>query len=207
MVALCSMRAVYVQAMAKRIPLRFLYACVAFEEPPVIRYQLAHDLTILFVGINPHPGSDARGVPFSNNKMFWYLLSDAGLITESRHELRDDDVLKKMYTRRFAKEYRLGLINLIDRPTRTTAKLKKADADPGRTRLLRVIQRYKPRVVCFVGKLTYSLFAQTMTCSYGWQQSIGISKIYVMHTPLRGPITVRVQELREQYCAAQQVTR
>jgi double-stranded uracil-DNA glycosylase len=29
---------------------------------------------ILFVGINPHPGSFNRRVPFSNNKLFWYLL-------------------------------------------------------------------------------------------------------------------------------------
>ena len=43
----------------------------------MIRYRYKN-AKILFVGINPHPGSFRRGVPFSNNKMFWYLLSDAG---------------------------------------------------------------------------------------------------------------------------------
>ncbi len=164
----------------------------------MIKYQLSRNLKILFVGINPHPGSAKRGVPFSNNKMFWYLLSDAGLIAESRQELRDDVALKQLYARRFTKQYHLGLINLIDRPTRTVAQLKKAEAEPGRERLLAVIKRYKPRVVCFVGKFTYCLFAQVSACSYGWQQSVGVSKIYVMHAPHHGLAIVRVREFREQ---------
>ena len=41
----------------------------------MIEYRFARNLRILFVGINPHPGSDARGVPFSNNKTFWYLVN------------------------------------------------------------------------------------------------------------------------------------
>lgn len=164
----------------------------------MVKYQLSRDLNILFVGINPHPGSAERGVPFSNNKMFWYLLSDAGLLPESRQELRDDSVLKKLYTNRFAKKYHLGLINLIDRPTRTVTQLKKAEADPGCERLLAVIKRYNPRVVCFVGKFTYCLFSRVSTCSYGWQPASGVSKLYVMHAPHHGLASVRVRELREQ---------
>lgn len=38
----------------------------------MIQYQYLHS-QLLFVGINPHEGSFNRGVPFSNNKMFWYL--------------------------------------------------------------------------------------------------------------------------------------
>ena len=53
----------------------------------MIRYRYKNP-KILFVGINPHPGSFSRSVPFSNNKMFWYLLSDAGLLKETRDELR-----------------------------------------------------------------------------------------------------------------------
>ena len=173
----------------------------------MIKYHLSRGLNILFVGINPHPGSDKRGVPFSNNKMFWYLLSDAGFIAESRQELRDDAALKKMYIQRFAKKYHLGLINLIDRPTRTVTQLKKAEADPGRERLLAVIKRYKPRVVCFVGKFTYCLFAQVSNCSYGWQPHSGASKLYVMHAPHHGLAVVRVRELHEQMREAEKEKR
>ena len=44
----------------------------------MIRYRYINP-EILFVGIPSTPGSFNRSVPFSNNKMFWYLLSDAGL--------------------------------------------------------------------------------------------------------------------------------
>ena len=56
----------------------------------MIRY-IYRNSQILFVGINPHPGSFNRGVPFSNNKLFWYLLSEAGVTDEKRDELRDDE--------------------------------------------------------------------------------------------------------------------
>jgi TDG/mug DNA glycosylase family protein len=36
----------------------------------MIAYKTSKNAKILFVGINPHPGSYRRGVPFSNNKMF-----------------------------------------------------------------------------------------------------------------------------------------
>ena len=41
----------------------------------MIAYKISKNARILFVGINPHPGSYRRSVPFSNNKMFWYLLN------------------------------------------------------------------------------------------------------------------------------------
>ena len=89
----------------------------------MIRYRY-RNAKILFVGINPHPGSFRRGVPFSNNKMFWYLLADAGLLQESRDELRDDAFLKRLYSEDFNPRYRLGFVNLIDRPTRDITELR-----------------------------------------------------------------------------------
>ena len=74
----------------------------------MIRYRYKN-ARILFVGINPHPGSFSRSVPFSNNKMFWYLLSDAGLLKETRDELRDDDLLRRLYSEAFNPLYRLGI--------------------------------------------------------------------------------------------------
>ncbi len=61
----------------------------------MIQYQVDPGLKILFVGVNPSPGSYNRGIPFSSNKMFWYLLHDGGLIDEPRSVLLDDVQLKK----------------------------------------------------------------------------------------------------------------
>ena len=168
----------------------------------MIKDQIGYDLKILFIGVNPHPGSDRRGVPFSNNKMFWYLLHAAGLLSEPRELLKDDKQLKNLYLHAFKKVYGFGLINIVDRPSRTASELKRAEATPGRKRLLAVIKKYKPKVVCFVGKITYSLFINETNVAYGWQPDIDHSKIYVMHTPHRGLASLRIQDLKKVYKVA-----
>ena len=106
------------------------------------RYKNAR---ILFVGINPHFGSFDRGVPFSNNKMFWYLLSDAGILKEERNELRDDDDLRRIYNEKFNVVYGLGFVNIINRPTRDITELKKGEELPGRRRIARIIKTENPQ--------------------------------------------------------------
>ena len=151
---------------------------------------------ILFVGINPHFGSFDRGVPFSNNKSFWYLLSDAGIIQEKRDELRDDESLRRMYTKKFNAVYRLGFVNIIDRPTRDVSELKKGEELPGRKKISRIIRTEMPKVACFIGKITYEKYTGSKDFSFGWQNSIDGAKIFVMHFPLRGEAVVRIRELR-----------
>ena len=67
----------------------------------MIKYKVSKNARILFVGINPHPGSYRRGVPFSNNKMFWYLLNRAGLLDEVEIDLKSDKSLKHIYDKKF----------------------------------------------------------------------------------------------------------
>ena len=78
------------------------------------------------MGINPHPGSYRRGVPFSNNKMFWYLLNRVGLLQEAENDLKNDQLLKGIYDEKFLPEYGLNFVNLVDRPTIDVTELKKA---------------------------------------------------------------------------------
>ncbi len=152
---------------------------------------------ILFVGINPHFGSFERGVPFSNNKLFWYLLSDAGIIAEKRQELRNDETLKRMYQEKFNAGYGLGLVNIINRPTQDVTHLVKGEELPGRTKVSQIIKVETPNVACFIGKVTYEKYTGSKNFSFGWQESIGKSKVYVMHFPLRGEAIVRIRELQE----------
>lgn len=162
-----------------------------------ITYYISHNINILFVGINPHHGSNARGVPFSNNKMFWYLLSDAHLIRESRDTLKNDRNLQKFYERVFLQHYHFSFINLIDRPTRNISELKAGEEDKGIRRINEIIQKYNPKIIAFIGKTTYQKFSHDHEISYGWQQDIGITKVYLLHTPLRGKASIRIQELQE----------
>jgi TDG/mug DNA glycosylase family protein len=151
---------------------------------------------ILFVGINPHFGSYARGVPFSNNKSFWYLLSEAGVIEEKRIELKDDVLLKRLYTEKFNPVYKLGFINIISRPTRAISDLTRGEELPGRNHITSIIKLQKPKVVCFIGKITYEKYIGSKEFSYGWQENISGTRVFVMHSPLRGEARVRIQELK-----------
>lgn len=162
----------------------------------MIRYRYNRP-KILFVGINPHPGSFARGVPFSNNKMFWYLLSASGLITEMRTKLRDEANLSKLYKEKFNQVYHLGFINIINRPTRDITLLKKNEELPGRVRINKIIKSESPRVICFVGKVTYERYSGRKDFTFGWQENIQNSRVFVMHSPLRGEALVRINELKE----------
>ena len=152
---------------------------------------------ILFVGINPHFGSFERGVPFSNNKLFWYLLSDAEVIDEKREELRNDDNLRRIYKEKFNAVYRLGLVNIISRPTKDVTKLTKGEELPGRELILQIINDETPTVACFIGKVTYEKYTGSKNFDFGWQDSIGQTRVFVMHFPLRGEAIVRIRELQE----------
>ena len=121
----------------------------------MIRYKLSRNAKILFVGINPHPGSYSRGVPFSDNKVFWYLMNRAGLINEKASDLRSDELLKQMYEKRYKQIYRLNFVNLVNRPTREVKNLKKGEEKIGVAKVLEAIRIYRPKVVCFIGKVTY----------------------------------------------------
>jgi TDG/mug DNA glycosylase family protein len=163
----------------------------------MIAYKTSKAAKILFVGINPHPGSYRRGVPFSNNKMFWYLLNRAGLLQEAEDDLKNDRSLKKIYDKKFLPEYRLNFVNLVDRPTVDVTMLKKGEEEAGIRRALKVIRSCKPRVVCFIGKIAFNKFNGTRKCDWGWQTEIAGVPVYLMHFPIRGPASVRVEELKE----------
>ena len=163
----------------------------------MIPYKTSKHAKILFVGINPHPGSYRRGVPFSNNKMFWYLLNRAGLLQETEKDLSNDQSLKRIYEKKFLPEYGLNFVNLVDRPTVDVTLLKKGEEEAGIRRALKIIRRCRPRVVCFIGKIAFNTFYQTRKSNWGWQPGIDGVPVYLMHFPIRGPASVRVKELQE----------
>ena len=163
----------------------------------MITYKVSKNAKVLFVGINPHPGSYRRGVPFSNNKMFWYLLNRAGLLDEVESDLRSDESLKHIYETRFLPKYGLNFVNLVDRPTIDVTELNRGEEQAGIKRALETIRTQRPKVVCFIGKITLNKFQSSRQCDYGWQKNIGNSRVYLMHFPIRGPASIRVRELRE----------
>jgi len=66
----------------------------------------------------------------------------------------------------------------------------------GRKKIRDIIKRYKPRVVCFIGKIAYERFSHEKKFSFGWQNDICDSKSFVMHFPLHGKASVRMRDLK-----------
>jgi len=94
-------------------------------------------------------------------------------------------------------EYGLNFVNLVDRPTADVTMLKKGEEEAGIRRASKIIRSCKPRVVCFIGKIAFNTFYRTRKCDWGWQTEINGVPVYLMHFPIRGPASVRVEELKE----------
>ena len=58
-----------------------------------------------------------------------------------------------IYDKKFLPEYGLKFVNLVDRPTIDVTELKKGEEQAGVRRALRIIRTYRPKVVCFIGKV------------------------------------------------------
>jgi TDG/mug DNA glycosylase family protein len=163
----------------------------------MIAYKISDQAKILFVGINPHPGSYRRGIPFSNNKMFWYLLNRAGLLNEMESDLKNDESLKRIYDEKFIPQYGLNFVNLVNRPTVDVTELEKGEEQMGVRRTIKLIRTHRPKVVCFIGKVTFNKFHGSRECDFGWQEKIESTQVYLMHFPIRGPASIRVEDLRD----------
>ena len=116
-------------------------------------------LDVVFVGINPGLASAARGHHYAGpGNHFWSLLCEADFVPE-RLSYEDDWRTP---------EYGIGLTNLVDRPSRGSAELSREELEAGAARLREKLGRYRPRVVCFNGKLIYEVFAGRR-CQLGLQ--------------------------------------
>lgn len=51
--------------------------------------------------------------------------------------------------------------------------------------------------MCFIGRVAYEKYIGSKDFSFGWQEPINKSRIFVMHFPLRGEAIVRTRELRD----------
>jgi TDG/mug DNA glycosylase family protein len=111
-----------------------------------LRDRIAPGLRVLFVGINPGVRSAVTGHHFAGfSNRFWKLLSEAGLVPEPITYEEDDRL----------PSWRLGITNLIARPSPGISDLRPSEYVDGWKILDRKIARYRPRVVALVGVTVY----------------------------------------------------
>ncbi|KAL2891491.1 G/U mismatch-specific uracil DNA glycosylase [Ceratocystis lukuohia] len=127
-------------------------------------------LIVLFVGLNPGIQTAHSGHAYAHpSNMFWKLLHSSG-ITPRRCRPEEDQDMPALY--------QLGLTNIVARPSRNGAELSKAEMDAGVEILEEKARKWRPEVMCIVGKSIWESIwrvrhgrgIRKSEFRYGWQR-------------------------------------
>lgn len=146
---------------------------------PLLQDVMGPNLLILFVGLNPGIQTARSGHAYAHpSNLFWKLLYSSG-ITPVPCKAEEDRTLPERFS--------LGNTNIVERPSRNGAELSKAEMDEGVEVLEEKIRKWKPEVVCVVGKSIWESIwrvrkGKAITKAefrYGWQdegENMGVPK-------------------------------
>lgn len=105
---------------------------------------LKEELDVMFCGINPGYMSAEKGHHFANpTNHFWKCLHQSGFTPSLIPPTRDFTL---------PSSYNIGLTNLVDRPSIEQAELSPAEMATSVPAFLSKVARWRPRIVCFVGR-------------------------------------------------------
>jgi double-stranded uracil-DNA glycosylase len=148
-------------------------------------------MRLLVVGLNPSPYAADAGIAFARpGNRFWPAAQAAGLVTVDRdpeHALS---------------HHRLGLTDLVKRPTRRADELTEAEFRRGVARLQRLVAWLRPSAVCIVGLSGWRL-AVDRTAGAGWQATTPLgAPSYVMPNTSALNARASVEQLSQHLAAA-----
>lgn len=120
-------------------------------QPPSVYSHLPHlpdamapNLLVLFCGLNPGVRTAQTGHAYNHpSNLFWKLMYSSGVLPV-RCCAEEDRTLPE--------RFQLGLTNIVSRPSRNGAELSKAEMDEGVSVLEEKVRRWRPEVMCMVGK-------------------------------------------------------
>ena len=126
---------------------------------------------ILFVGINPGSYSAQRGHYYARaTNRFWWALHASGLVPVPLSPSEDWRVI----------EFRLGITDLVKRPTNSAAHVRRSEFAAGRWILAGKITRVQPLIVCFNGLTGYQQFFQEPTRPGRQTRSLHRALVFVL---------------------------
>jgi TDG/mug DNA glycosylase family protein len=148
------------------------------SEEEVQKYTLEDylkmDLDVVFVGINPSLMAAHRGRYYAGPGNHFYKLLHASGLTPRFLSFEEDYKLL---------QYGIGLTNIVTRPTRSSADLKRTEIKEGAKLVKEKLNLYKPKIAVFNGKCIYDVFADITNRSafcFGLQpEHIGDTTIWV----------------------------
>jgi mismatch-specific thymine-DNA glycosylase len=132
---------------------------------------LRKGMKLVIVGCNPTESSVRVGHYYAGRENpFWPVLHQSGVVPEPFGYHDDKRVI----------EFGIGLTDLVKKPTKTLAELKREDFAEGRIVLSQKLEEFTPRIVAFNGKHVYEQFAQRK-CACGLQKALLYgARVYVL---------------------------
>lgn len=122
--------------------------------------HLAENLDIVIIGINPGLFAAYKGHHYAGpGNHFWKCLYLSGLTPEL---MTADDDYKLL-------NVGIGFTNMVGRPTKGSADLTRKEIKEGSQILLEKLQKFKPKIAVFNGKLIYEIFSGKKDFSFGRQ--------------------------------------
>lgn len=136
---------------------------------------IAKDLIVLFVGINPGLYTAAIGRHFGRpGNRFWPALYASGFTPRLFSPFENSLLL----------DLKLGITNLVGRPTARADELTNDELRAGAKRLEAKVERWRPTVVAFVGIGPYRIVSGIKDASVGLQKDLfGGSHAWVLPNP------------------------
>jgi double-stranded uracil-DNA glycosylase len=132
---------------------------------------LSEGLDLVFVGLNPGLYSAQVGHYFAyKQNRFWPALSLSGLIPESIGPEDDARLL----------EWGIGLTDIVKRPTHGIHEVSTTEFRRGAKVLREKIERYQPRVICFIGLTGYRICCGTEKSPGTHAQRFGGASVFVI---------------------------
>ncbi len=136
--------------------------------------HLDHGLSIVFIGFNPSLRSGEVGHHYANPRNnFWRILYRSELTPRLYEASEDRDLLKLGY----------GFTNIVSRPTRGMDDITREEYAKGREILYAKLNKYRPKVACFVGKGVYTEYSRTSKVEWGFQLESVVEDIYEFVAP------------------------
>jgi double-stranded uracil-DNA glycosylase len=153
--------------------------------------HLRKNLNVVFVGFNPSIRSSETGHHYANpNNRFWKILFEAGITPRKYESFEDYKLLELGY----------GMTNIVARPTKAADEITKDEYQYGKQELREKIEKYRPRIVCFVGKGVYQQFSNRKEIPWGKQKEAVIEGTIDFVAPSSsGLVRMKLDEIVEIY--------
>jgi TDG/mug DNA glycosylase family protein len=136
---------------------------------------IAHDLRVLFCGINPGLYSGATGCHFARpGNRFWPALYAGGFTDRLLSPFEERELLTRG----------CGITNVVRRATAAASELSNEELIKGGRALEKKVRRYRPKFLAVLGVTVYrTAFAQPLARLGLQSETIGETRIWVLPNP------------------------